>query len=66
VILEAAISTQADLIMLGSHGPDPINGFSLGSVTTKVLQMAKVPVYMIPMLPSATRSNLNPFSQVSL
>ena len=49
VILEEAESQQADLIMMGSncHGSNspPI----LGSVVSKVLQLSKIPVYMVPM-----------------
>lgn len=53
VILDKAEECQADIIIMGSQGPDPINGYSIGSVTNKVLQMAKVPVYMVPTLPMA-------------
>ena len=66
VILNHAAATNADIIMMGSHGPDPINGFSLGSVTHKVLQLAKVPVYMVPMLPMAASDNQYPQRQLSL
>ena len=66
VILEKAIDCGADLIIMGSHGPDPINGFSLGSVTHKVLQMANVPVYMVPMLQKANTDRMADLRQLPL
>ncbi len=50
VILFEAERLQADLIVIGNHGPDAIDGRILGSVASKVLQLAKVPVYMVPMM----------------
>ena len=50
VILFEAERLNADLIVIGNHGPDAIDGKILGSVASKVLQLAKVPVYMVPMM----------------
>jgi len=51
VILECAASRRADLIVLGSHGPEREEGYALGSVASRVLQLARIPVYTVPMLP---------------
>ena len=50
IILDEAERIQADLIVIGSHGTEAIDGRILGSVATKVLQLSKVPVYLIPMM----------------
>jgi nucleotide-binding universal stress UspA family protein len=50
VILQQAEYLHADLIVIGSHGTDALDGRMLGSVAAKVLQLAKVPVFMVPML----------------
>lgn len=50
VILDEARRKNADLIVIGSHGAQTLDPYLLGSVAGKVLQLAKVPVYMIPML----------------
>ncbi|MEX1032123.1 MAG: universal stress protein [Cellvibrionaceae bacterium] len=50
VILKHAKRSQADLIVMGSRGPGPGDGFGLGSVTSKVLQLSKIPVYTVPVL----------------
>lgn len=50
VILDEARNCQADLIVMGSHGHRSMNPALLGSVTSKVLQMSRVPVYMVPMV----------------
>ncbi len=52
IILSEAERLQADLIIVGSHGPDAIDERVLGSVSSKVLQLAKVPVFLVPMLDS--------------
>lgn len=49
VILEYAESIRADMIVVGSHSPQALDGRLLGSVAAKVLQLAKVPVLMVPM-----------------
>ncbi len=50
IILSEADRLKADLIIIGSHGPDAIDHHVLGSVSSKILQLAKVPVFMVPML----------------
>ncbi len=56
IILKYAHERQADLIVMGSHNPDVVHGYSLGSVTTKVLQLAKIPVFTVPMLSQSPSS----------
>lgn len=46
VILSAAEEHNIDLLVLGSHSPD-INGH-LGSVSHKILNTSKWPVYLVP------------------
>lgn len=50
VILREAERLGADLIVVGSHSAEALDGRLLGSVATKVLQLAKVPVFMVPMM----------------
>lgn len=50
VILQEAERMGADLIVIGSHGTDALDGRMLGSVAAKVLQLAKIPVFMVPMI----------------
>jgi len=50
VILFEAQRLQSDLIVIGSHGQDVVDDRVLGSVSLKVLQLAKVPVFLVPML----------------
>lgn len=50
IILSEAERIQADLVVVGSHGMDSLDGRMLGSVATKVLQLSRRPVMMIPML----------------
>lgn len=49
VVLEEAERLSADLIVIGSHSPQALDGRLLGSVATTILQLAKVPVLMVPM-----------------
>lgn len=56
IILSEADRLKADLIIIGSHGPDTIDNRVLGSVSSKVLQLAKIPVFMVPMLDSRSLS----------
>lgn len=51
VILRVAEDIQADLIITGSHSPTVSNTSSLGTVTQKILNCAKVPVYVVPHRP---------------
>lgn len=50
IILYEAERLGVDLIVIGSHGTESLDGRLLGSVASKVLQLAKVPVFMIPMM----------------
>ncbi len=54
VILREAERLRADMIVIGSHGVDALDGRLLGSVAIKVLQLAKVPVFMVPMMSAGT------------
>ncbi|GAB3107392.1 universal stress protein [Pseudomaricurvus hydrocarbonicus] len=50
VILSQAQRLNADLIVMGSHGPESMGKNVIGSVTSRVLQLSKVPVFMVPMI----------------
>lgn len=50
IILEEAVKSQADLIVIGSHSAEALDRRLLGSVATRVLQLAKAPVFMVPMM----------------
>ena len=52
VILEEAVSCNADMIILGSHGQESLSPNILGSVTVRILQMSRVPIYMVPLVRS--------------
>jgi len=52
VILQEARHCDADLIILGSHGQDTSSPHLLGSVTSRVLQTSRVPIYMVPLVRS--------------
>lgn len=60
VILYEAERSGADIIVVGSHGAEAIDGRLLGSVAYKVLQLAKVPVFMIPMMNPANMLGMGP------
>lgn len=47
-ILEAARDSNADLIVMGSHGKGGFERLALGSVTEKVLRKAPCPVLVVP------------------
>ncbi len=49
-ILNEAERCQCDLIIIGSHSINSMDGRILGSVAAKVLHLARTPVYMIPMM----------------
>lgn len=49
-ILNEAERTHCDLIIVGSHSINSMDGRLLGSVAARVLQLARTPVYMIPMM----------------
>ena len=48
-ILEQAKAHHADLIVMGSHTQNTTSPNLLGSVTAKVLQLSRIPVYMVPL-----------------
>lgn len=50
LILQEAERCQADMVIVGSHGESTISPNMLGSVTSKVLQLSRVPVYMVPLI----------------
>lgn len=53
LILHEAERSGADIILVGSHGTESIDGRILGSVAAKVLQLSKIPVMMVPMMDPA-------------
>ena len=50
VILGQAGECNADMIIMGSHGQGTDSPNLLGSVTSRVLQLSRVPVYMVPLV----------------
>lgn len=58
VILDEARIASTDLIVIGNHGASTVEPYLLGSVATKILQLARTPVYMIPMVKPSLRANL--------
>jgi nucleotide-binding universal stress UspA family protein len=46
-ICEVAEQENADLIVMGSRGKNPVSGLFLGSVSTRVLQFATCPVLIV-------------------
>lgn len=57
VILEESERIKADLIVVGSHSVDALDGRMLGGVAAKVLQLSKTPVYLVPMMNPAALSS---------
>jgi nucleotide-binding universal stress UspA family protein len=57
VILGQAAELGADLIIVGSHGQDTTQLHMLGSVTSRLLQRSRIPVYMVPLLRSVDQSS---------
>lgn len=49
LILEAAKAEQADLIVIGRHGPRTVGQFTLGGTADKILRRAECPVTVMPM-----------------
>lgn len=47
-IIRKARACSADMIVMGSHGQG-VGPDGLGSVASKVLQLSRVPVYMVPL-----------------
>lgn len=48
VILDQADRLQADLIVMGTHGGQGDSRTAIGSVASKVLQLSRIPIYLIP------------------
>lgn len=48
VILEYAITCNADIIVLGTHSHSILEKIFIGDVASKVLKHTKIPVYMVP------------------
>lgn len=48
VIIDESQLFDADMIVVGSHGQNTVTPHMLGSVTSKLLQRSRVPVYMVP------------------
>ena len=46
-ILEAARANKAELLVMGSHGRGAVKGMFLGSVSSKVIAQAELPVTII-------------------
>lgn len=61
-ILEYAVSRQADLVVMGTHGLGGFERFVLGSVAEKVLRKATCPVMTVP--PAAETSAQVPYMRV--
>ncbi len=51
LLLEQAAKLKADLIVLGSHGHNPLGEMLIGSVAHKVTMRARVPVLLVPINP---------------
>ena len=61
IILYEAERSGADMILVGSHGTESIDGRILGSVAAKVLQLSKIPVMMVPMMDPANMLGMTRF-----
>ena len=59
VILHSADEVGADLIILGSHSCHNSSPSALGTVTQKVLAVAKVPVFLVPYANPAWGPNMD-------
>lgn len=46
-IVKLAASSKCDLVVMGSHGGNPLKALLLGSVTSKVLTRCQVPVTVV-------------------
>jgi len=52
VILDQSDQLQADLIVMGTHGGRPGHrSAAIGSVAAKVLQLSRIPIYLVPTVP---------------
>ncbi len=57
VILEQARELAVDAVVLGAHSQDNCSGTFLGRTATCVMQLAEVPVYLVPMLQKRARAD---------
>ncbi|MEZ5512155.1 MAG: universal stress protein [Gammaproteobacteria bacterium] len=51
VILEQAEHINADLIVMGTHGGRSTSQTPIGSVASKVMQLSRIPIYLVPTVP---------------
>lgn len=49
VILQEVADNNADMVIMGSHGQNTVENM-LGSVTSRILKLSRVPVYMVPLV----------------
>ena len=56
VILDEAVRTHADLLVLGTHGRSGFNRFLLGSVSEKLVRRISCPVLTVPPLATSAPS----------
>ena len=61
-ILKAAEEEKCDLLVLGSHGKGFLKQTFLGSVSHKVLDRSRMPVFIIPLPPEETQIDLDEVS----
>lgn len=58
VILEEARKLGVDLLVVGSHSHGGVQDTALGRTALRVLQLAEIPVYLVPMLQHRNRGDL--------
>lgn len=58
VILEEARKLGVDLLVVGSHSHGGAQDTALGRTALRVLQLAEMPVYLVPMLQHRSRADL--------
>ena len=63
VILTEAENLDVDLIVVGSHSANALDGRILGSVAAKILQLSRIPVFMIPMVNAKSVMTSSPDKQ---
>ena len=56
VILQLAEDLAVELIVIGSHSQSLQPGAALGRTCLRLLQQARVPVYLVPILPEGGES----------
>ncbi|KAF0865494.1 universal stress protein [Pseudomonas sp. LD120] len=58
VILEQAAKLSVDLLIVGSHSPGGNAQTPLGRTASRVLQLSKVPVYLVPLVQRRRRGDV--------